>query len=467
MNRSAERSKTGIPGMDEVLLGGLIPGQLYLVDGIPGAGKTTFALQYLMHGVQSSERCTYITLSESREELQAGAQSHGWSLDGIDIVELLPAEADLEADEQLTMLPSSEVELGETTRKVLEAIERSNPSRLVFDSLSELRLLAQSSLRHRRQILALKQVLVGRRCTVIMIDDRTGDAPDLQLHSIVHGVISLESKAPIYGQIRRELRVAKFRGSDYASGFHDFVIRPGGLTVFPRLVAAQHGSSFKRELIPSGVTALDTLLGGGIDRGTSTLLIGPPGSGKSTIALQYAAAASARGDHAATFVFDETKAALLARSLGIGIRINEGIGAGEIDIRVIDPVAISPGEFAQLVRYTVERDDARVVIFDSLNGYLNAMPQNNYLTAQLHELLSYLNNQGVATFFTVAQSGMIGANMSSPVDASYLADTVVLLRYFELAGTIRKAISVLKKRTGGHEGSIRELWVDSSGIHLE
>ncbi len=466
MNQSAQRSETGIPGLDEVLCGGLISEQLYLVDGIPGAGKTTFALQYLLEGARRGEKGTYVTVSETKRELQAGARSHGWSLDSIEIIELVPDEAELQSDEQLTMLLSSEVELGETTRRVLDAIERSNPSRMVFDSLSELRLLAQSSLRYRRQILALKHVLVGRRCTVIMLDDRTGEGPDLQLHSIAHGVISLDSKAPPYGEIRRELQVIKFRGSDFLSGFHDFAIRRGGLIVYPRLMAAQHTSSFKQEILPSGVTALDTLMGGGIDRGTSTLLIGPPGSGKSTLALQYAVAATERGDHAATFVFDETKTALLARSFGIGMRIKEGVGAGEIAIHQIDPAAISPGEFAHLVRQSVERDGARVVIIDSLNGYLNAMPQNNYLTAQLHELLSYLNNQGVATFFTVAQSGVIGANMTSPVDSSYLADSVVLLRYFELAGEVRKAISVLKKRTGGHEGSIRELRFDKHGIHL-
>ena len=466
MSQSAQRSKTGIPGLDEVLYGGLIPQQLYLVDGSPGAGKTTFALQYLLEGARSGEKCTYVTLSETKRELEAGAQSHGWSLDGIEIIELIPDETELGRDEQLTMLLSSEVELGETTRRVLEAIERTGPSRMVFDSLSELRLLAQSSLRYRRQILALKQVFVGRRCTVIMIDDRTGEAPDLQLQSIAHGAISLESSTPAYGQIRRKLHVVKFRGSDFMSGFHDFDIRHAGLIVYPRLEAGQHPSSFKQEVIPSGVAALDTLMGGGIDPGTSTLLIGPPGSGKSTLVLQYASAATVRGDHAAAFVFDETKSALLARSVGVGMRINEGVGAGEIAIRQIDPVAISPGEFAQLVRHSVERDRARVVVIDSLNGYLNAMPQNNYITAQLHELLSYLNDRGVATIFTVAQSGMIGANMSSPVDASYLADTVVLLRYFELTGSLRKAISVLKKRTGGHESSIRELWFDERGIHL-
>jgi len=299
-----------------------------------------------------------------------------------------------------------------------------------------------------------------------LLDDRTAEGPDLQLHSIAHGVIALDFKAPPYGQVRRELQVLKFRGSDFASGYHDFAIRAGGIAVFPRLVAADHDVSFKRSLIPSGVALLDMLLGGGVERGTTTLLIGPPGCGKSTIALQYATAAAERGDHSVAFIFDETKAALLTRSSGLGVKIVEGSGPGEVMVRQIDPVAISPGEFAHVVRQSVERNSARVVIIDSLNGYLNAMPQNNYLTSQLHELLSYLNNRGVATFLVVAQSGMMGANMASPVDASYLADSVVMLRYFEHAGKIKKAISVLKKRTGAHEESIRELTFDSNGIHL-
>jgi len=460
------RATTGIPGLDEVLCGGFIARQMYLVDGVPGAGKTTFALQYLLEGVRRGEKCTYVTLSETKRELMAGAASHGWSLEGIEILELVPDEEDLRSDEQLTMLPAFEVELGETTRRVLKAIERSAPSRMAFDSLSELRLLAQNSLRYRRQVLAFKQFFVGRQCTVLLIDDRTGPGPDLQLHSIAHGVIALDSRSPTYGQIRRELQVIKFRGSNFISGFHDFAIRRGGMTVYPRLVAAEHSAAHDKAMLSSGVPALDALLGGGVDRSSSTLLIGPPGSGKSSIALQYASAAAARMDHVASFVFDETKSALLARSAGIGQHIDEGSGPGQMAIRQIDPAAISPGEFAHLVRDSVERNHARVIIIDSLNGYLNAMPQNNFLTAQLHELLSYLNNLGVATFFTVAQSGMIGSSMSAPVDASYLADSVVLLRYFELGGSLRKAISVLKKRTGGHEGSIRELWFDAKGIHL-
>jgi len=460
------RSKTGIPALDDILQGGLIPERLYLVDGHPGSGKTTFALQFLLEGVRNGERCLYVTLSETREELVDGAASHGWSLDGIDIVELIPDEQELQRDGPLTMIQPSDVELSETMGKILQAIERSNATRIVFDSLSEMRLLAQSSLRYRRQILALKQFFVGRECTVLMLDDRTAEGPDLQLHSIAHGVIALYITPPSYGHARRQLQVLKFRGSDFASGFHDFAIRYGGLAVFPRLIAADHSAEFARSLITSGVTALDALMGGGIERGTSTLLVGPPGSGKSTLALQYAVAAAGRGHHAASFIFDETKAALMARSEGVGLRIREGDGPGEIALRQIDPVEVSPGEFATAVRHCVEENGARVVIIDSLNGYLNAMTQDNFLTAQLHELLSYLSNKGVTTIMVIAQSGMLGANMSSPVDASYLADSVVLLRYFEHAGSVKKAISVMKKRTGGHEESIRQLWFDENGIHL-
>src|SRR3984957_6961318 len=460
------RSKTGIPGLDNILHGGLIADRLYLLDGHPGAGKTTAALQFLLEGLRNNERCMYVTLSETREELTAGAQSHGWDIRDIEILELVADEADLDGKSELTMLQPSEVELNETTRRVLAEVERLKPRRMVFDSLSELRLLAQSSLRYRRQILALKQFFVGRRCTVLMLDDRTAEGPDLQLHSIAHGAIALDFSSPPYGRAQREIQVLKFRGSDFASGFHDFSITRGGLQVFPRLIAAHHGAAFKRGLIASGVHELDALLGGGVERGTSTLLSGPPGSGKSSIALQYAVAATQRGEHAAVFMFDETKAALLARSSGMGLKIPEGRNPGELLLCQINPVEMSPGEFTQAVRESVERDEARVVVIDSLNGYLNSMPQNNFLTAQLHELLTYLNNHGVATFLVVAQSGLIGANMASPVEASYLADSVVLLRYFEYGGVVKKAISVLKKRTGPHEDAIRELRVDGRGLHF-
>jgi circadian clock protein KaiC len=462
-----QRSKTGITALDDILHGGLLPERLYLVDGNPGSGKTTLALQFLLEGARRGERCLYVTLSETGQELTTGAASHGWSLDGIDIVELIADQQhELNGDGAVTMIQPSDVELSETMAKILAAIRENDPARVVFDSLSEMRLLAQSSLRYRRQILALKQFFVGRKCTVLMLDDRTAEGPDLQLHSIAHGVIALYVTPPVYGNARRQLQVLKFRGSNFSSGFHDFDIRHGGLVVFPRLVAAEHGSQFSRSVIQSGVASVDSLLGGGIERGTSTLLVGPPGCGKSTLAMQYACAAAQRGDHAATFMFDESKGALLARSQGVGLNIREGVGSGQISLRQIDPVEISPGEFAAMVRRCVEDDGARVVIIDSLNGYLNAMPQDNYLIAQLHELLSYLGNQGVTTFMVVAQSGMLGASMNSPVDASYLADSIVMLRYFEYGGKVRKALSVMKKRTGGHEGSIRELWFDKDGVHL-
>jgi len=465
-NSTLQRSLTGVPGLDDVLRGGLIAGRFYLLDGNPGAGKTTLALQYLLEGIRAGERCLYVTLSETRDELVAGARSHGWSLDGIEIVELIGDERDMDGDQELTMYHPSEVELTQTTRKVLDAVERCRPQRMVFDSLSELRLLAQSSLRYRRQILALKQFFVGRDCTVLLLDDRTAEGPDLQLHSIAHGVISLDHRSPAYGSARRKMQVVKFRGSDFRSGFHDMSIRMGGVQVYPRLSADEHRVSFHRATVASGVPALDALMGGGIDRGTTTLIVGPPGSGKSTVALQYAAAAAGRGDHAAVFAFEETKSILLHRAEGMGIHINEGPGQGQMLIRQVDPAEIAPGEFAHLVRQSVERDHARIVIIDSLNGYLNAMPDDNFLSAQLHELLSYLNNHGVATFLVTAQSGMMGMNMRSPVDTSYLADGVVMMRLFEHAGKVKKAISALKKRSGPHEESIRQIWFDHEGIHL-
>jgi circadian clock protein KaiC len=466
MTALSSRCKSGIPGLDDILNGGLIAERMYLIDGNPGAGKTTLALQFLLEGVRAGDRCLYVTLSETATELKAAADAHGWSLDGIDILELIVDESALREDAQLTMLHASDVELTETTQRLLAALDRLKPKRLVLDSLSELRLLAQTSLRYRRQILAFKQLFLGRACTVVMLDDRTAEGPDMQLHSIAHGVISLESETPKYGQTRRELEVRKFRGTHFLSGMHDFSIYRGGITVFPRLVAADHFVPFKRSLIASGVTNLDALMGGGIDRGTSTLLIGPPGSGKSTIALQYAVAAADRGDHAAVFMFDETKAALLTRCEGVGMKIKTGNGAGQLNLRQVDPAEVSPGEFVALVRRSVEQDNARVVVIDSLNGYLNSMPRDHYLTAQLHEVLSYLNNRGVATFLVVAQSGFMGMAMTSPVDASYLADSVIVLRYFEHSGALRKAISTMKKRTGNHESAIRELWFDEQGIHL-
>jgi len=364
------------------------------------------------------------------------------------------------------MYPPSEVELIETTKKILDAVNRINPTRVIFDSLSEMRLLAQSSLRYRRQILALKQFFVGRKCTVILLDDRTSEGSDLQLQSLAHGVISLEQLSPAYGAERRRLRIVKFRGTDYRGGFHDFAIRAGGLCIFPRLVAIEHSEEFVPQRIASGVSALDALLGGGPDRGTSTLLMGPAGSGKSTVAVQYAVAAAERGDHAVIFAFDESRATLEARTAGLGIALKQGAAAGNVRIRQVDPAELSPGEFAYMVREAVEVDKARVVVIDSLNGYMHAMPEERFLTAQLHELLTYLGRQGVTTLLVVAQHGMMGANMQAPVDTSYLADSVILFRYFEHEGRVKKAISVVKKRSGAHEESIREMHFDSQGIHL-
>ncbi len=463
---TTNRLLTGVPGLDDVLHGGLIQNRLYLVEGNPGAGKTTLALQFLREGVRLGERCLYVTLSETREELAAGAQSHGLSLDDIDIIELSGHDDDLSGNNELTMYHPSEVELTETTREVLQAIERIDPRRMVFDSLSEMRLLAQSSLRYRRQILALKQFFVARNCTVLLLDDRTADGADLQLQSIAHGVISLDHRSPPYGQAVRRLQVIKYRGSDFRSGFHDMSIRQGGIEIYPRLTAAEHRNLFVRESVASGVKALDDLLGGGVDRGTTTLLVGPPGCGKSTVAMQYAQSAAQRGDHAAIYALDESRAILLDRAKGLGMKVVEGTGLGQVMVRQVDPTEISPGEFAAMVRTSVERDQARVVVIDSLNGYLHAMPDDQFLTAQLHELLAYLNNHGVATFLVAAQSGLMGMNMRSPVDASYLADAVVVMRMYEHEGKVKKAVSALKKRSGHHEESIRQMWFDQDGVHL-
>jgi circadian clock protein KaiC len=466
MTTKVERTKTGIVGLDDILTGGLISNRLYLVNGDPGSGKTTLALHYLIEGARTGERCLYITLSETKEELIAGARSHGWDLTGIEIVELGAPERDLSTDGQVTMYPSSEVELSETTKSVLDAVLSANPLRVVFDSLSEFRLLAQNSLRYRRQILALKQFFIGRACTVLLLDDGTSEDSDLQLQSIAHGVISLEQTAPIYGAERRRVRVVKFRGSVFRGGFHDFTIIKGGLRVFPRLIASEYPDGFERTPVTSGLKALDSLLGGGPHRGTSTLLVGPAGTGKSTVAVQYAVAAARRGEKSVIFAFDESAATLEARSTGLGIDVKGMLKSGLLTVRQIDPAEMSPGEFAFRVQHAVDEEGARVLVIDSLNGYMNAMPEERFLTAQLHELLTYLGRRGVTTIMVVAQHGMFGSNMHSPVDTSYLADSVVLFRYFEYGGKVKKAISVIKKRSGAHEESIRELVFNGEGIHL-
>lgn len=460
-----DRYRTGIEGLDHILHGGLIPDRLYLIDGDPGAGKTTLSLQFLMEGAARGEKCLYVTLSETREELLAGAASHGWNLDGIEIVELTPDGSELDSSTRLTMYPPSEVELNETTRKILETVERSSPTRLIFDSLSEVRLLAQNSLRYRRQILALKHFFIGRRCTVLLLDDRTSEGSDVQLQSLAHGVISLEQLAPGYGGERRRLRVIKFRGASYHGGFHDFTIQRGGLEVYPRLVTSEYSEPFERRPIASGITALDKLLGGGPDRGTSTLFIGPAGSGKSTVAVHYAAAAAARGDDAVVFAFEESEATLRARCEALGIDLQPP-GGGTVHVQPVEPAELSPGQFASLVREAVEVHGAKVIVLDSLNGYLNAMPEERFLLMQLHQLQTYLGRRGVTTLLVVAQHGLIGLEANAKIDASYLADCVVLFRYFEIDGRVNKAISVLKKRSGAHEETIRELVLSTRGIEV-
>jgi circadian clock protein KaiC len=460
------RMATGNEGLDQILEGGFPANRVYLVEGDPGTGKTTLALQFLLEGARRGEPVLYVTLSETREELTAVAGSHGWSLDGVNIHELAPSEESLKAETQYTIFYPSEVELGDTTNAVIEEVERIQPRRVVFDSLSEMRLLARDPLRYRRQILALKQFFAGRQCTVLLLDDRTSTDGDLQVQSIAHGVLMLEQMAVDYGGERRRLRVVKLRGSRFRGGFHDFTIQTGGVEVYPRLVAADHRREFVKESVSCSVPELDALLGGGLDRGTSTLIMGPAGSGKSSIAAQFIACAARRGERAAAFIFDEGISIHLARAAGLGNDIRSDVEEGRIHAQQIDPAELSPGEFAHRVRQAVEQDGARFVVIDSLNGYLQAMPDERFLTAQIHELLTYLNQQGVVTLLVMAQHGFLGAEMGTPADVSYLADTVILLRYFEAGGAVRRAISVVKKRTGFHEDTIRELRLSSKGIKV-
>jgi circadian clock protein KaiC len=460
------RITTGIAALDNVLGGGLPENRLYLIEGDPGTGKTTLALQYLLEGVRLGEPALYVTLSETKEELEAVAASHGWSLEGLGIHELVPSGDTLKPEAQYTIFHPSEIELNETTNAVLEEVERTNPKRVVFDSLSEMRLLAGDPLRYRRQILALKQYFVGRRCTVMLLDDKTSDGHDLQLQSIVHGVLMLEHLPVEYGAARRRLRVIKLRGSRFRGGYHDFNIETGGVELFPRLVAAERHQEFVQADVSSEVPELDTLLGGGLSRGSSTLLLGPAGSGKSSLGAQFAVSAARRGEKAAIFIFDEVSNTYIKRAMGIGTEIQKFIDEGYITLQQIDPAEMSPGEFAHTVISAAERDEARVVIIDSLNGYLNAMPEERFLTIQMHELLTYLNQRGIVTLLVMAQHGFLGTTMTSPVDVSYLADTVLMLRYYELEGAVHRAVSVIKKRTGAHEDTIRELKITSNGIRV-
>jgi circadian clock protein KaiC len=459
-----ELARTGIHGLDDVLDGGFRPNRMYLVEGVPGSGKTTLALQFLIEGVRRHQPVLYVTLSETEEELRAVAKSHERSLEGVTIRELTPTEEELRPDDQYTMFHPSEVELHETTNRVLSDVERIQPARVVIDSLSELRLLASNPLRYRRQILALKQFFAGRSCTVLLLDDLTSPSHDLQVQSIAHGVVRLEQLYPEYGAERRRLLVMKFRGVRFRGGYHDYVIRRGGIEVFPRLVASEHHSVSPFRRLSSGVPAIDELLGGGLERGTSTLIVGAAGTGKSSLAAQFVAAAASRGQSGAMFVFDENIDTLLTRTAGLGIELARYRSENRVSIQQVDPAELSPGEFVHSIRRAVDDRKVSIVVIDSLNGYLNAMPEERFLVIQLHELLTYLAQAGVATILVGAYSSLAGAQGATPGDASYLADAVILMRYYQRKGEVGQAISVVKKRGGAHERSVRGFTMGSDGI---
>jgi circadian clock protein KaiC len=454
---------TGIEGLDHVLSGGLPPNRLYLVQGDPGVGKTTLGLQFLIEGVRRGEKVLYLTLSESAEELRAVAASHGWSLDGVHIYEHV--QTDISPRNETSVFYASEVELGETVTALLQVVEEHAPDRVVVDALSEIRLLAQTSLRYRRQILALKQFFIGRNATVLLLDDRTGEAPDMQLQSVPHGVIELERYTPLYGAARRRMQVVKLRALSFRDGYHDFAIRKGGVVVFPRLVAAeQHRQAGDRSKIASGITSLDAMLGGGVDRGTSTLIMGPAGSGKSALSTQYAVAAAQRGERAVLLTFEESLESVYERSASLGMDLSVFIDSGRIVVRQVDPAQLQPGEFADMVRGFVS-DGVSVVVIDSINGYLNAVPEERFLMLHLHELLTYLGKERVATLLVFAQHGVIGS-MATSIDLSYLADSILLLRFYESQGKLHKAISVVKKRRGVHDHAIRAFSMSDGGLHV-
>lgn len=454
---------TGIEGLDDVLAGGFTRNRIYLLEGDPGTGKTTTAMRFLMEGAKNGERGLYITLSETIEELEEAAASHGLSWDGIDLFELVPPESLLDEQQQQSLLYSSDLELGETTRLIFEAVEKFRPNRLVIDSLSEIRLLAQSSLRYRRQILALKHYFAKINITVLMLDDNTAERDDLTVHSIAHGVIRLEESAPDYGAERRRMRVVKYRGRKFRGGYHDFNIVTGGVQVYPRLVSQEHVSDFTRGELTSGSEQLDALLGGGVERGSSVLVLGPAGAGKSLLTLTFVVDAMKRGEKACIMVFDEEMGLLFRRTKALGFDLQSFIDKGNLFIEQIDAAEQSPGEFAHRVRYLVEDHGVQTVVVDSLNGYQAAMPQEKYLVLHMHELTQFLNRKGCTTFLTIAQHGLVG-DMKAPVDVTYLADTVILLRFFEAAGQVRRAIAVIKKRAGPHEKTIREYRIDHRGF---
>lgn len=458
MSGNCIRCSTGIYGLDDVLFGGFPTDHVYLIEGDPGAGKTTLALQFLITGVKNGEKGLYVTLAESRQELEMVARSHGLSLDGIDIFEVTPPDLATSPEQQYTVFHPGEVELADVVQSILKQIEKLGPARVIIDSMSEIRMMAREAVRYRRQMMALKQFFTGRQCTALLLDDRVPEHREVQLETITHGVLRLESLPREYGIKRRRLEVLKVRASGFREGFHDYIIEPGGLRVFPRLISSEHhANGGLPAFLPSGVKELDQLFGGGVTRGTTTLVIGPAGSGKSSITANFAAAAGERAESGAIFIFDEGEQTYLARCNGLGFSLQPHVASGRIHFQQVDPAELSPGEFIHRIRNGVDRNGWRVVVIDSLNGLLNAMPGELSLIVQLHELLAYLNQMGVSTFLVMAQYGLLATDVSAPVDVSYLADNVLLLRYFEAQGHVRQAISVVKKRSGMHERTIREL----------
>jgi circadian clock protein KaiC len=458
------RSRSGVPGLDDILGGGFTPNRLYLVEGAPGTGKTTLALQFLLEGERTGEKGLYITLSETSNELKSVARSHGWNLDGLTLFELVN-DMDLDLDAEQSILHPSEVELGETITNVMSEVDQIKPMRIVFDSLSELRLLAQNPLRYRRQILALKHFFSSRQCIVLMLDDKTSDPSDQQLHSIAHGVISLDQMAQEFGKERRRLNVVKMRGIKFRGGFHDFTLDTGGLRVFPRLIASEHGREFSASPVSTGAQDIDTMLGGGLVPGTSTLIVGPSGIGKTTLSVRCLLAALERGEKGALYLFDEGLGTLHTRSAALGMDLRKYRDSGQLYIHHIDPAELAPGEFAHMLRDAVELNGVTFVVIDSLNAYLQAMPGEKYLTLQMHELLTYLSQQGVTTVLVLGQHGLIG-EVRSEVDLSYLSDATVLLRYFEANGRLRRAVTVMKSRTNDHAQTIHELRLGPQGIEI-
>jgi circadian clock protein KaiC len=461
----SDKASSGLASLDEILGGGFVLGRLHLVEGRPGTGKTTLGMHFVLAGRDRGERVLYVSMSETRDELQAVARAHGWSLKGVEMCELVPPDVENGDGNRQTMFRPSEVELGETMRLLCNEIERIDPARIVLDSLSEMRLLAQNPLRYRRQIFALKQFLARRHATVLVLDDMASGGHDLQLHSIVHGVLTLEELGLDYGAERRRLRVTKMRGVKYCGGYHDYAIRTGGLEVFPRLLALQRSGTLPEEVVHSGSEQLDALLGGGLRRGTSVLLVGPAGSGKSSVALSIAYNAAQQGECANLYAFDEGTESIIERARGLGIEVEPLMASGEIALHQINPAEMSPGEFTALVCRGVAERNSTVVVIDSLNGYLQAMPQEGFLALEIHQLLTYLNQHRVLTILVMAQHGMVGV-VESPIDLSYLSDAVLLLRFFEAQGNVRKAISVLKKRVGTHEDTIRELRLTAQGVQV-